>query len=256
MHMTGSAPAPPPIDFNDPLQYQVMQANRWSQERQLEEQRSHIVFGGPEDVVPKASVPTRWSQKITETSHTFRGPDTFSQQELAYEHAHRHSTRGGRIYMPPSQLTIKEGGYVPAKEQRLSRMPAPDDLSQKDRVRALMTDDMPQPLDEKYYYDHMGAVKPWDREKMSHRPTQAADQLRWDGRYSPPTLPKKHAGGTGAGSSAHKSVVDELAFGHDVDYSMGIPYHLDRAKQSEGRRRAARPPWLRLPAPAPAPASA
>ena len=91
---------------------------------ELNYERGREIFGGPEDVVPKASVPTRWSQKITETSHTFRGPDTFSQQELAYEHAHRHSTRGGRIYMPPSQLTIKEGGYVPAKEQRLSRMPA------------------------------------------------------------------------------------------------------------------------------------
>ena len=73
--------------MNDPLQYQVVMANKAMQERQLEEQRSHISFGGPEMIKPKANIPTRFSEKITATSFSFRGPETFSPAEIKAEHS-------------------------------------------------------------------------------------------------------------------------------------------------------------------------
>ena len=75
------------VDLNDPLQYQVVMANKAQIERQLEEQRSHISFGGPDAITPKASIPTKFSEKITETSFTFRGPETFTVQEIREQHA-------------------------------------------------------------------------------------------------------------------------------------------------------------------------
>ena len=104
--MSSAPEAPmPEIDMSDPLQYQVVMANAERDARALEEQASHIRFGGPDDIVPKANAPTKWSTKITETSWMFRGPETFTHQEMIDNHRNRRKPPG-HVMMPSSQLKL------------------------------------------------------------------------------------------------------------------------------------------------------
>ena len=46
--------------------------------------KSHIVFGGPEDVKPVASQPSRYSELITHSSVMLAGPDAISHDTLVH----------------------------------------------------------------------------------------------------------------------------------------------------------------------------
>ena len=179
-----SVPVLPPstIDVSDPSQHQVYHANR-----EQDEQRSHIRFGGPEAIVPKANVPTRYSEKITATSFSFRGPETFTHAEIRAEHANRRRPPGA-TFMPPSQLSRHGGVLTGAHDMHHStKMAAPTDLSHVDHIRdqRCLTDDLPH-LPEGLYLDVHGVVR---RRSVEHPyqmgGSKVGTAMRWDDQHVP-----------------------------------------------------------------------
>lgn len=55
-------------------------------------QRSHVTFGGPEQITPTASVPTRYSEVHTRSQVTFNGPDQFDHRSLVERSRRAHET--------------------------------------------------------------------------------------------------------------------------------------------------------------------
>ena len=208
--------------MNDPLQYQVVMANKAMQERQLEEQRSHISFGGPETIKPKANIPTRYSEKITATSFSFRGPETFSVAEIKAEHANQRLKPS--TFQPPSQLT-GHGGVLTGTTNvhHSTRMAAPAQLSHVDHIREqhCMTDELPEQLLPGTYRRVNGELDlAPERTYLTGGPSKVGNELRWDGKHAAPKAIKANIT-----SSAQHSVVDEIIFGRDYDYSSQARTH-------------------------------
>ena len=210
------------IDMSDPLQYQVVMANKAMLERQLEEQRSHISFGGPETIKPKANIPTRYSEKITATSFSFRGPETFSVAEIKAEHANQRLKPS--TFQPPSQLT-GHGGVLTGTTNvhHSTRMAAPAQLSHVDHIRDqhCMTDELPEQLLPGTYRRVNGELDlAPERTYLTGGPSKVGNELRWDGKHAAPKAIKANIT-----SSAQHSVVDEIIFGRDYDYSSQAHTH-------------------------------
>ena len=218
------------IDMNDPLQYQVVMANKAMLERQLEEQRSHISFGGPEMIKPKANIPTRFSEKITATSFSFRGPETFSVAEIKAEHANQRLKPS--TFQPPSQL-MGHGGVLTgtANVQHSTRMAAPAQLSHVDHIREqhCMTDELPEQLAPGTFRKVNGELEfAPERTYLTGGPSKVGAELRWDGKHAAPKQPKANIT-----SSAQHSVVDEIIFGRDYDFSSQARAHMHTHTHSQ-----------------------
>mmetsp|Transcript_28243 Transcript_28243/g.77213 ORF Transcript_28243/g.77213 Transcript_28243/m.77213 type:complete len:530 (+) Transcript_28243:59-1648(+) len=134
---------------------------------------SEVHFGGPEDVVPVASVPHGSSEEITRSSIVLQGPDAVSESEIqrnAREAAARNPFAGLR-----NQSTI--GVDVPPP--RPPKVPSPAKLKNEKGVLEF-TDENTEKPPPGYYYDKDDRLRPYGAYAGATQHSSISDKLSWE----------------------------------------------------------------------------